>query len=359
MATREDLIRRLLAAGASRDQIEQAAAENRLAMLPTELILTRDLRYTLEDAVRMTGLDEEVVVAQLVANGMVRPKRGEPVLSELNIEALKRVKRALDLGVSRETTRKIAGVFGRGIAQVADGTVDLILAELLRGAEDEVEFALRSEEVTRALRGDLAVLLEATMERHLRERLARATLSESEVETGSLPGAREVAVCFADLVGFTRVSETEAPEELGRVATDFADLAAEVAEPPVRLIKMIGDEAMLVSLEPEPLTDAAFALVDKTADEALPSLHVGLAIGPAIERGGDWYGRTVNLASRIADQAPPDSVVAPVDVGERLAARCKANPLGRVRVKGLSQPVELCQLKPGQADTQRKGEADA
>ena len=65
-----------------------------------------------------------------------------------------------------------------------------------------------------------------------------------------LPGSREVAVCFADLVGFTRLGEEVAPEELGHLAARLEALAADAAEPPVKLVKTIGDAAMLTAPEP-------------------------------------------------------------------------------------------------------------
>ena len=76
---------------------------------------------------------------------------------------------------------------------------------------------------------------------------------------------------------------------------------------PVRLIKTIGDAAMLTSLEPEPLLDAALDLLDAAEAEGddFPQLRAGIAIGPALARAGDWFGRPVNLASRITSVARP------------------------------------------------------
>ncbi|HEX2102236.1 MAG TPA: adenylate/guanylate cyclase domain-containing protein, partial [Solirubrobacteraceae bacterium] len=166
---------------------------------------------------------------------------------------------------------------------------------------------------------DLAVYLAATMETHLRERIERAALTRAEVEAGSLPGARETAVCFADL-------------------------AADVAEPPVRLVKTIGDAAMLVCPEPEPLVDAAFALRERSRQAGLPVLRIGVALGPALERLGDWYGRTVNLASRLTAAAPVDSIVASPEVASRLDEAFTAEELGTVRLKGLAEPIRICRL---------------
>ena len=100
-------------------------------------------------------------------------------------------------------------------------------------------------------------------------------------------------MCFADLVGFTRLGEEVAPEELGRLAVRLEALATEVVEPPVKLVKTIGDAAMLASVEPEPLLEAALTLIDAADAEGedFPQLRAGAALGPALPRAGDWFGR--------------------------------------------------------------------
>ena len=136
-------------------------------------------------------------------------------------------------------------------------------------------------------------------------------VNELERSGGELPGSREVAVCFADLVGFTRLGEEVPPDELGRLAARLEALAGDVAEPPVRLVKTIGDAAMLASPEPEPLLGATLRLIDAADAEGedFPQLRAGAAMGQALPRAGDWFGRPVNLASRITSVARPGSLL--------------------------------------------------
>ena len=131
-------------------------------------------------------------------------------------------------------------------------------------------------------------------------------INSAERSGGRLPGAREIAVCFADLVGFTRLGEEVPAEELGQLAVRLEALTTEVVEPPVRLVKTIGDAVMLTSVEPEPLLDTALALLDAADAEGedFPQLRAGVAIGDALSRAGDWFGRPVNLASRITSGRP-------------------------------------------------------
>ena len=93
----------------------------------------------------------------------------------------------------------------------------------------------------------------------------------------------------------------------------------------MRLVKVIGDAVMLVSPEPGPMVAATLELVERAeAQEALPQLRAGVAYGPAVNRWGDWFGSTVNLASRLTARARPGSVLTTEEV--RDAAR------GRLRV---------------------------
>ena len=100
------------------------------------------------------------------------------------------------------------------------------------------------------------------------------------------------------------------PDEYGAVTERLAELAADIAEPPVRLVKLIGDAAMLASRENAPVINAALALQAAAQDgEDLPELRIGVARGQALARAGDLYGRAVNLASRLTGLARPGSVL--------------------------------------------------
>ncbi len=166
---------------------------------------------------------------------------------------------------------------------------------------------------------------------HLRHATQSEAISALERSGGQLPGSREVAVCFADLVGFTRLGEEVPPDELGRLAVRLEALAGEVVEPPVRLVKTIGDAAMLASPEPEPLLDAALELIDAADAEGedFPQLRAGAALGTALPRAGDWFGRPVNLASRITRIARPGSLLAERELRE--ARRVDARGEGAYR----------------------------
>ena len=122
----------------------------------------------------------------------------------------------------------------------------------------------------------------------------------------------------------------------------------EVSEPPVRLIKTIGDAVMLGSRDNDALLAAALGLVEAADGESerFPQLKAGIARGEAIGRAGDWYGRPVNLASRITDIARPGSVLADEGVKKTTEDGYEWSFAGARRIKGVDGEVKLFRVRP-------------
>ncbi len=171
----------------------------------------------------------------------------------------------------------------------------------------------------------LGPLVEDLLRVALRHSFQTEAVNATERASGALPGARDVAVAFADLVGFTRLGEAVGPEDLARLASGLGDRAREVAQDPVQFVKTIGDAVMFVSTEPLALLHSVLDLVDAVAADALPRLRVGVAYGPAASYAADWYGRPVNVASRITAVAPPWAVYAE-ESARRAIGDARASP---------------------------------
>ena len=123
-------------------------------------------------------------------------------------------------------------------------------------------------------------------------------------------GRASIAVAFADLVDFTRLGEAVEPEALEQLANRLATMARDVAAPPVRFVKAIGDAVMLVCPDPVLLLEAMLDLAGAAeADDDFPRLRVGMAFGDAVSRAGDWFGSPVNLASRVTGVARPGAML--------------------------------------------------
>jgi adenylate cyclase len=192
-------------------------------------------------------------------------------------------------------------------------------------------------------------LMEHTLRLHMRDQTRNQLFWQADA--GS-PNLRDVWVAFADMVGFTRIGERIDAHDLGGLATRLTDLALETVTPPVRLVKTIGDAAMLVSPAAEPLVDTALTLVERADQqgEDFPPLHAGLAGGVALNRGGDWYGRPVNLASRVTGVARDGSVLATKEVRDAAPGRFQWSSAGAFQLKGFKRRVPLFRVRPGGAD---------
>ena len=185
-------------------------------------------------------------------------------------------------GISDEDILDLLRVLGRGLSQAAESMRALPLKLVLEPGLSERDLALPLRARDRAA----VPARRPARQQHARRctcatRRRARSISALERSGGQLPGSREVVVCFADLVGFTRLGEEVPPDELGRLAVRLEALATDVAEPPVRLVKTIGDAAMLASAEPEPLLEAALRLIDAADAEGedFPQLRAGAALG--------------------------------------------------------------------------------
>jgi adenylate cyclase len=170
-------------------------------------------------------------------------------------------------------------------------------------------------------------------------------ITQEQRRTGVLD-TQQAVVAFADLVGFTELGESVPVEELGSVAGRLSHLAGDTCEPPVRIVKLIGDAVMLVAPEPEPMLHCTLRLVDEAArDEAFPPLRAGVASGQAVHRWGDWYGTPVNLASRLTTRARPSTVLVTQEVRDAAGDAFSFSDAGRKRLKGISAPVHAYRAK--------------
>ncbi|MDQ2895303.1 MAG: adenylate/guanylate cyclase domain-containing protein, partial [Actinomycetota bacterium] len=211
----------------------------------------------------------------------------------------------------------------------------------LSPGDNEEAVAARFEALAQQLTPVFEPVLVAGFTAQLRDSVGRGMLGRAQLEAGDATGAQDVAVAFADLVGFTRLAGQVELRELGSVAGRLAGLAASVASPPVRLIKTIGDAAMFVSPDPAALITVALAFVDAVAEAGLPSLRAGIALGPAVVRAGDYFGNSVNLASRVTGVARPGSVLCTQEVRDAAPDAFLWSAAGRHRVKGVSNAVSL------------------
>lgn len=338
---RLDLLREMHEDGVSLDELRTAVEEDRLALLPVELVLTGEgPRYTREQVSEQSGVSEELLREQWRALGMPEPEAGAEVFTEDDVDAASRVKNMLELGVPPEEMLEISRLLGITMSQFAAANRNMAGRVFAKPDETEKEIGLRYAALQEHFAPLLAPVMAHVLKLHMREQIRNDVFAGAIGEGG---GAQEIAVCFADLVGFTKLGERLEPTELGAVTSKLGELASGVASGPVRIVKLIGDAVMLVSAKPEPLLSAAIDLVEASAaeEEGFPLLRAGVAFGPALSRGGDYYGRPVNLASRITGVARPGSVLVDQALEERIEAGFDFSFAGERKLKGIHSAVKL------------------
>lgn len=307
-AARRRLLEKLEADGASLAEIRAASEEGRVALLPLERELTPSgERLTFTQMAEGAELEPEFLRKLVRALGLPMPDNDEPIFTEADLEAARTVGGFRAAGIPEDALLEITRVLGRSLSQLVAALRSMFTESFVDEGDSEYDVAVRWAMAAR----ELNPLLEDVM-RYLLRAQQIAQLRQGVFDLAGLSrGSTHVAVAFADLAGFTRLGEQVAADQLGSVAGRLTALATDAAQPPVRLVKMIGDAAMLVSTEPKALLDAVLDLVEKVEDEGeeFPPLRAGVASGEALSRGGDWFGAPVNLASRITDKARAGSIV--------------------------------------------------
>ena len=217
----------------------------------------------------------------------------------------------------------------RAIATVAASHAEVI-GPLLEDP-DLTDVAVATEELPRVER-----LLGYMYRRHLLDAIRRVLVSP----TGADEEGAGVAVGFADLVGFTAAANEMTEAELASLVDSFTALAADtVAAQAGRVVKVIGDEVMFAVAGPRAGAVTALDLADRLPAAAGMDLRIGLAWGPVIQREGDLFGPTVNLASRLTGIARPGTILVDEALGDALSeeADLQVHWLRRHTLKGFGR----------------------
>lgn len=336
---RRALLTRLIAQGFTAEELTRAIAEDRLVLLGIERVLGAS--YSAEEVQERTGIPTARLLRTHRLMGLPEAAPHERVFSEQDIAGVQAMKQFLDAGIDQEAIDETTAVLGEGMARLAATIDGQFTATFLRAGESEQEAGERLALIAQQLTPAFGPVLMAAFTAQLRASVARGVLGREDLARGERTAQHELAVCFVDMVGFTRLGSELEVRELGAIARHLARLAATVVSPPARLIKTIGDAAMFVSPDPGSLVRVALDLLDAAAAEDLPVLRAGIAFGPAVQRAGDWYGNSVNLASRVTGIARPGSVLCTAEVRDACAEAFDWSFAGRHRLKGVSRPAPL------------------
>ena len=306
----------LEASGVPKDDIDRAEADGTLGLLATDQIILGDQhpKYTQAEVEALSGLGEDAARFWR-ALGLTDPPPDAVVFNDFDVEMLQLVDQMLELGlVEKDVALQMARVIGSSISRVASAQVDAIEAQIDEPVlEDGTQPAVVR---ARMLLPSMPHILEYAWRRHMQVAVRRRMVREAGSSSETL-----VTVGFADLVGFTALSQQIDEHELAAVVDRFESTAYDiVAALGGRVVKMIGDEVMFAVDGAGVGVEIGLSLAEAYHDdESLSDVRVGLACGPVLEREGDLYGPTVNLASRIVSIAYAGSVVVSGDVHDQLA----------------------------------------
>jgi adenylate cyclase len=352
-AERAELVDWLLGQGITADEIRTA---NPPLLLASRHLVGDDGTYVSSREISETyGIDPMLLQRVQRAIGLARVEDPDAVVHmRADGEAAAAAQRFVDLGLDPDQVVLVVRVLAEGLSRAAEVMRHTALSAIMRPGATEVEVAKASKALTGQMVPLLGPMIENMLFMQLRHMMETEAVNAGERAAGKpLPGARQVTVAFADLVGFTRIGEVVSPEELGQLANQLADLARDLTVPPVRFIKTIGDAVMLACPEPAPLLDAVVKLVETVdSDNAFPRLRAGMASGMAVSRAGDWFGHPVNVASRVTGVARPGSVLVADSVWDALNNSAETGEFagsfaGERRLKGIKNEVKLFRVRRG------------
>ena len=345
---RRELLRWLVDQGFGREQLERAHRSGLLLFLPSEREVGGEPKYTHEEIAAISGADSDLLLRLRQAQGLPMPEPGVTDMTDVDLEGARMAKAMRDLGLTEEQMVTTTRVVGRSLSRAAEAMRSVMLETVLEPGTTERELAERYGAAVHEVMPLVGPMMLQMLSQHLRNMVQTEALGAAERAAGTLPGARDLTVGFADLVGFTRLGEEVPADDLGAVANRLVEIAGDVVRPPVRIVKTIGDAVLLTSTETAPLVAAGLELVDATGaeGEAFPQVRVGAARGPAIARSGDVFGSSVNLASRVTGIARAGSVLGTREVRDAAREDFSWSRAGARRIKGLPELVPLYRARP-------------
>lgn len=304
------LRRMLVETGVEPAAVEEAEEAGVLGFFAIErFAVPAPARYELDEVARVTGMPAKQITLIWRSLGLPEPRPGDRIFTEVDAEVLGTVAGLIDLGlIEPDVAAQMSRVIGWSLARVAAAMVDSIDADPGHRGADDPQMAIFAG----TMLPTMTQVIEHVWLRHLQIAARRRIVRE--LDGGEVRPVK--AVGFADMVGYTTLSQQVDEHTLATVVGRFEEIAYDtVSSFDGRVVKMIGDEVMYVTDDPAEAVRIGLALAaEYAADEALSDVRVGIACGPVVEREADLYGPVVNLASRIVHIAFPGSVVTTDDV---------------------------------------------
>jgi adenylate cyclase len=345
------IVARLRERGHSLKHIREASKQGRLAYgFIEELFPDNREPLTLDAAADATGLEPALIERFITGIGL--PPGTTEAMTEEDVQALRYVASVLAAGFPLVAFLQLCRVYGQALSQIADAEVRLfhiyVHEPLIREGVPGLEMAEEMEHLARDLLPLASPLMDYVHQRFLQHYIAQDVVGHMEIE---LEGEEElgrvrVAVAFADLAGYTRFTEEEGEEEALSFVERFVEGVTATLPDDARVVKTIGDEVMVVGQDVGALTDWAVGFQSLFPERPQP--RIGLHYGAALYRDGDYYGREINLASRVVARARGGEVIVTDSVTDAVGdvPHLEFEEIGNVKLKGFDEPTQLCRAYP-------------
>jgi adenylate cyclase len=338
------LVARLRERGYPLATLKEAARSGRLAYGYMEDLFPAPARTrTLDEAADESGLEPALIERIWTAMGFAADSLER--IDEEDVQLLRYMASVLEAGFPLVAFLQLVRVYGQALAQIADAEVKLfhlyVHEPLMRDGVPGLEIAEAMEGIAAELLPLASPIMDRMHQRMLQHFVGQDVVGHLELEgAGEELGRLRVAIAFADLAGYTRLTEEAGEEEALDVVERFVESVEETLPDEARVVKMIGDEVMVVGADPATLVDWAVGFQELNAGQR-PLPRIGVHAGETLYRDGDYYGRAVNLASRVGARAAGGEVLVTDAVVEAAGSHLAFEPIGEVKLKGFNQATEL------------------
>jgi adenylate cyclase len=309
---------------------------------------------TFRELSERTGVPLDLLLVVREAHGFAEP-RPEDHVREDELAVVPAIELQLSTGIRPEVIERLLRAYGDGLRRIVETETDWYRTEvqlpLLEGGMTEAEMLAAQADVGSRMAPLMEQALLSIYHGQQEHAWSNSAVEDVEVALERAGLYRRVrrppAVSFLDLTGYTRLTEERGDEAAAELATTLANLVrGSSREHEGQPVKWLGDGVMFYFPNPGDGVLAALDMVEGVAAHDLPPARVGIHAGPVVFQDGDYFGRTVNIAARIADVARPGEVLVSQEVVD--AADLDGvgfTAIGPVELKGVSQPLSLLSVR--------------
>ncbi len=354
-AVQARVVARMRERGHSLEELRAAGREGRLSFGFIEDLLPGGGRvHTPEEVAEAAGIEPTLVERFMQLLGT--PTTRERALTTQDAEAMQQIGETLEAGLPLVALLQLVRVYAQSIRRIAEAEVRLlhiyVHEPLIRQGTTAPDISEQMEELVKAVLPLSSPLMEYIHTRYLRFFIEQDVVGHMEADLGGTRqlGRVRMAFCFVDLTGFTRYTEEEGDEEALDLVERFVETVEATLPVEASIVKTIGDEVMIVSPDPQSLTEWAVGFL--ALFPSRPQPRVGLHYGRAVYRDADYYGGEVNLTHRVVARALGGEVLVTAAVADAIGSSgyLHFDPIGEVELKGFPQPVELFVARAGEME---------